>query len=131
MNTNLNKIKTKYGTIYIESLNGNREKQDRIKIFDSDKKYIDYFSIETLENYARERGITIEEEYAGMVWVFKKITKLYELLHYISKNIINWTDNPLEFAALLNADGVTEIYSNVVNNDFVNRIGDIYTLSRE
>lgn len=35
MNTNLNKIQTKYGTIYIESLNGNREEQYRIKTFDS------------------------------------------------------------------------------------------------
>lgn len=72
MSVNLNKIQTKYGAIYIESLNGNRDEQDRIKIFDSDRKYIDYFSIEMLEDCAREMETTLEEEYAVRVRNFRQ-----------------------------------------------------------
>lgn len=65
----LNEIKTQFGTIYIESLAYPREEEERIKIYDSDKKYIDYFSVETLQNYADElhketnETWTIEKEY--------------------------------------------------------------------
>lgn len=130
-NAKLNEIKTKFGTIYIEPLNGEREEQDRIKIFDSDKKYIDYFSVEFLEDCATEMGTTLEEEYAARVRNLRETETINELLWCISKNIINWTETPLEFAAYVNAEGVTEteIYNNTIKNEFVNRIGKMYTLS--
>ena len=34
----MRKIKTNFGTLYVEFFN-NREEEDRIKVFDSDKRY--------------------------------------------------------------------------------------------
>lgn len=36
------------GTIYMEYF-GEQEEEDRIKVFDSDKEYLDYFSVESLD----------------------------------------------------------------------------------
>lgn len=132
-NIKLNEIKTKFGTIYIEPLNGEREEQDRIKIFDSDKKYIDYFSVEFLEDCAMEMRSTLEEEYAARVRNIREAETIMDLVWCISTDIINWTETLLEFAAYVNAEGVTEteIYNNTIKNEFVNRIGKTYTLSRE
>lgn len=38
----LRTVKTKFGTFFIEDLNSVREESDRIKIFDSNKKYIHF-----------------------------------------------------------------------------------------
>ena len=47
------------GTVYMEWY-GEQEEEDRIKVFDSDGKYFDYFSVEGLEE-VRRRGQSIQD----------------------------------------------------------------------
>lgn len=114
---NLYEIQTKCGVIYIESLFNNREEYDRIKIYDSDRKYIDYLPLETLQNCANERGLTLEEEYAGRIEDLRNTYDNQTLFCYISEAIINWSKNKKDFE------------SN--NNDYINRIGEYWVLVRE
>lgn len=101
-------IKTKFGSIYVERLVGNREEEDRIKIFDSDNNYIDYVPIETLIRCATEKGITIEEEYATMLNSLREAESIYDLMKLIT-------------------EGLVAIYT----NDYVNHIGNYYVTIKE
>lgn len=59
----LQAIETKLGAIYIEELNSEREDVDRIKMFDSGKRYLDYISTEFIMDRSDVFfGDTIEEE---------------------------------------------------------------------
>lgn len=50
MTMNLFKVATKFGNIYIEQPRAEyREEEDRIKIFDSKKRYIDYIPVDGME----------------------------------------------------------------------------------
>lgn len=49
----MKKIETSFGTLYIEEEN-DREETHRIKIFDSEMRYFDYYSLDYLEE-----GMTI------------------------------------------------------------------------
>lgn len=76
-------VNTKFGQIYIESLNynnncpANREEEDRIKVFDSLGRYIDYHSVELLQEYADTMELTM-----GMA--YNEILKTYENAEYIN-----------------------------------------------
>ena len=76
-------VNTKFGQIYIESLNynnncpANREEKDRIKVFDSLGRYIDYHSVELLQEYADTMELTM-----GMA--YNEILKTYENAEYIN-----------------------------------------------
>lgn len=106
----LNKVDTKFGTIYIESLNANREEPERIKIYDSDVKYIDYFSVEHLQSCADAQGITLEEEYAIRIQNFRTELDIGNLLFCISTSIVSWRSHKPEYT-----------------DEFVNHIGDFWT----
>lgn len=107
----LNKIRTQFGTIYIESLAYPREEEERIKVYDSDTNYIDYFSVEMLQDCADTLKMTIEEEYAKRIISFKSALRFGELLQYIT----------------------TEDYAIVKQEtpEVTNRIGDYYFTIKE
>lgn len=59
----MRKINNNYlGDFYIEELE-NREKQDRVKLYDSDEKYLDYLPLERYD----DTDPTFEEQYEGYV----------------------------------------------------------------
>lgn len=119
----LNPVKTKFGMISIETLMYPRSEEDRIKIYDSDDKYFDYFSVETLCNSACEMETTIEEEYAARLKAFREADTFEDLVLLLTTDYIKTTDNPLELERELN--------TTVSDNDYVNRIGNHYVLMKE
>ena len=90
-----------------------RSEEDRIKIYDSDDRYLDYFSLEELFDAAAEMETTVEEEYA---------TRL---------KAIREEENVGTFVSLLTSDCVAITNVPQEENDYVNRIGNLYLLIRE
>ncbi|MDD5980144.1 MAG: hypothetical protein PUC23_03430 [bacterium] len=128
----LQTIETKFGIIYIEELY-DREEVDRVKIFDSELKYMDYYGIEMLENNALEMNHTLEEEYQILIKCFKECFSITELVGIIMgtdnfKITVNW----LEVANCLEIDYYSEkemILEEISGNEYVNKIGDYYIIS--
>ena len=63
----MKQINTKFETIYIEEWEFDRhkpwqrEEEDRVKIFDSNERYLDYFSADSIEENAGYDNITPQE----------------------------------------------------------------------
>lgn len=109
----LNLVQTKFGEISIETLIHPRSEEERIKIYDSDDKYLDYIPLETLIDSACEMETTIEEEYATRLKAFREEDDF--------KTLVSLLTTDCEAATCIPVDG----------NDYVNRIGNHYILMRE
>ena len=129
----LNPVQTKFGLISIETLIDQRSEEDRIKIYDSDDRYLDYFSVEALYESACEMETTLEEEYATRLWQIRNAETIDDLIATITVDAVDWSDNPLVFAKILDIrhKDKEELFHKIVNNDYVNRIGKYYILMGE
>ena len=78
----MRKIKTNFGTLYVEFFN-NREEEDRIKIFDSNKRYLDYFCIEYLEEHAKMNNCTKSQQLNKYLNGLKQCSGVKNALHYL------------------------------------------------
>ena len=132
-NITLYQIKTNFGFIYIEPLVGIREEEDRVKIFDSDTNYIDYIPVETLLTSAAEQNITVEEEYSKRLKAFREAGTIKDLMDLISQNWISIVENPFDLEERLDIKYVDEkrALHEILNNDYVNQIGQHYILMEE
>ena len=132
-NITLHQIKTKFGFIYIEPLVGTREEEDRVKIFDSDTNYIDYIPVETLLSSAAEQKITVEEEYVKRLKAFREAGAIEDLMNLISQNWISIVTNPFDLEERLDIKYVDEkrALHEILNNDYVNKVGQHYILMEE
>ena len=129
----LQAIETKFGTIYIEGLNSKREEEDRIKVFDSEKKYIEYFSIEFLEDYCRVENHALEEEYQLRIKNLKECDTIESLVGSI---LLDWdliTVNWFEAADRLGIDYPIKqmVLDELKGNEYVNKIGEYYIVLAE
>lgn len=109
----LNPVQTKFGLISVETLISPRSEEDRIKIYDSDDRYLDYIPLETLIDCACEMETTIEEEYATRLRAFREEDDLGTLISLLTTDCLTVTDIPLELL------------------DYVNRIGKYYIIMRD
>ena len=132
-NITLHQIKTQFGFIYIEPLVGTREEEDRVKIFDSDTNYIDYIPVETLLTSAAEQNITVEEEYSKRLKAFREAETIRDLMDLISQNWITIVDNPFDLEDKLDIKYTDEkrALHEILNNDYVNKVGQYYILMEE
>ena len=127
-------IKTKFGTIYIEEWEFDhhkpwqREEEDRVKIFDSNENYLDYFSAELLEENAEDEGITPQElldNHASMLINAKTIEDLLDMLD-LDYEFVGTKDETIAYLHdELNWDLPREDY-NPLDNEWINKIGDYY-----
>lgn len=123
----LREIKTPLGIVYIENILF-REEDERVKIYDSNKKYLDYISMETIFDGAEDHHcsfITIFEEYIKYLGKCSTVEKLFEGLG------IKCVEYSVEWKVI--ADKLVEDSEHQINsvmelldNDFVNQIGDYY-----
>ena len=114
-----NTIETKCGTIYIEKFEPeNREEEDRIKLYDSDKRYLDYISA---------KRYNTEEKYKKKIEVLKKMDEpvirafLTDKMEYVGtkEELIDYLRDELCWEN-------TE--EEMLENEYVNRIGETYIL---
>lgn len=123
----LNPVQTKFGLISVETLIYPRSEEDRIKIYDSDDRYLDYFSLEELMNSACEMETTLEEEYAARLKAFREENNFENLVHLLTTDYIRVTDNDHEIIREHNI----QCFTNAETNEYINRIGKHYILMKE
>ena len=125
----MRKINNKYlGNFYIEELE-NREEQDRVKLFDSDENYLDYLPIERYD----DTDPTEEEQYQGYIEMLESFKTVPDLMEWLvsSWEFIGDKDQTIKYLhEELNWDLPSEDY-NPLDNEWVNRIGDIYVVVSE
>lgn len=127
----MRKINNNYlGNFYIEEFD-NREEQDRVKIFDSDFKYLDYLPLERCD----DTDPTFEEQYNGYIEMLESFKTVPDLMDWLvcdcdfigSKNeAINYK----EVDYVLSKWNLTD-EEELLNDEWVNRIGDVYIFVSE
>lgn len=125
----MRKINNNYlGTFYIEELE-KREEQDRVKLYDSDEKYLDYLPLERYD----DTDPTFEEQYQGYIEMLESFKTVPDLMEWLvsSWEFIGDKDQTIKYLhEELNWDLPSEDY-NPLDNEWVNRIGDIYVVISE
>ena len=125
----MRKINNNYlRTFYIEELE-NREEQDRVKLYDSDEKYLDYLPLERYDDF----DPTEEEQYQGYIEMLESFKTVPDLMEWLvsSWEFIGDKDQTIKYLhEELNWDLPSEDY-NPLDNEWVNRIGDIYVVVSE
>ena len=122
-------IKTPFGILYVEHFN-NREEKDRIKIFDSQKRYLDYFSIEYLEESAKINKITPYQQLNKYLSGINNCSDIKNVLNYLSityeKVSKHWTEIANLLEEITGCEYKTE--EQLMSNEWVNKIGKYYIL---
>ena len=125
----MRKINNKYlGTFYIEELE-NREKQDRVKLYDSDEKYLEYLPIGRYD----DTDPTEEEQYRGYIEMLESFKNVLYLMDWLvcRCEFIGDKDQTIKYLhEELNWELPSEDY-NPLDNEWVNRIGDTYIVVSE
>ena len=135
----MKQINTKFGTIYIEEWEFDRhkpwqrEEEDRVKIFDSNGRYLDYLSAELVEENAEYEHITPQElldKHASKLANAKTIEDLLDMLD-VDYEFVGTKDEMIAYLHNeLNWDLPSEDY-NPLDNEWVNKIGDYYIVVSE
>lgn len=125
----MRKINNNYlGNFYIEELE-NREEQDRVKLYDSDYKYLDYLPLERYD----DTDSTFEEQYDNYLEILGRFDTVEGLMEWLvcETEFIGNKYQMLDYLVnRLNWDDVSEDY-NPLDNEWVNHIGDVYVLVSE
>ena len=125
----MRKINNNYlGTFYIEELE-NREEQDRVKLYDSDEKYLEYLPIERYDDTDQ----TEEEQYQGYIEMLESFKNVLYLMDWLvcGCEFIGDKDQTIKYLhEELNWELPSEDY-NPLDNEWVNRIGDVYIVVSE
>ena len=125
----MRKINNNYlGTFYIEDLE-NREEQDRVKLYDSDEKYLEYLPIGRYD----DTDPTEEEQYRGYIEMLESFKNVLYLMDWLvcRCEFIGDKDQTIKYLhEELNWELPSEDY-NPLDNEWVNRIGDTYIVVSE
>lgn len=125
----MRKINNKYlGNFYIEKLE-NREEQDRVKLYDSDENYLDYLPLEIYD----DTDPALEKQYNSYIEMLESFETVPELMDWIvcDCDFIGNKDQTIKYLhEELNWDLPSEDY-NPLDNEWVNRIGDVYIVVSE
>lgn len=125
----LRKIETKAGNLYIEKI-GEQEENERIKIYDSTGRYLDYFSTESIEETAEVNEITFEKQYEEFICMIAKCKTAEEILDQLGINYDILETDRAEFCKKF-IEYVADDDSNIEDNEYVNIIGNTYILVSE
>ena len=133
----MQQINTKFGPIFIEA---NTDKNvpvfdsndGKVRILDSEKRYMDYFETETLYEMARVNGHTTKEE---LVLYIKRIENSDTIENLVEK----FTDYELittdweEVASFMRNFCIDEYATpeSLLSNEWINKIGNYYIVISE
>lgn len=141
----MRELTTKFGTLYIEEPSDNRPDKDRYVIEDSRHRWFDYFSVDLVE----EGWDSYEDFYNNLQLNFATIKTPEELLDYlgidayvVSKNIKDIFESIYKPSGKYIYDPKTKTYyvelnngeknqiteESILNNEYVNVIGEWYIL---
>ena len=121
----LQTIKTNYGTFYIEKI-GFQEEKERIKIYDSKQRYMDYFDMEDVEDVAEIHCMSPEEYMADTIHKMKNLKSVEELMEYLCVSWECMSDDWKDIANYLSPKNPEKTEKDLLENEWVNVIGDYY-----
>ena len=116
------------GNFFIENFD-EREEKDRVKIYDSDENYLDYLPLDQID----VDDTPIEEQYNNYVEMLESFKTIEEMMDWLvcDCEFIGNKDQTIEYLHKeLNWDLPSKDY-NPLDNEWVNRIGDIYVVISE
>ena len=118
----MRKINNNYlGTFYIEELE-NREKKDRVKLYDSDENYLDYLPLERCD----DTDPTFEEQYDGYVEMLESFKTVPDLMNWLvyDCDFIGSKSDAIKY--VLTEWNLPDDECDPLDSEWVNRIGDVY-----
>lgn len=125
------KIKALNGCIYVESFDGkHNEEEDRAKIYDSNKNYLDYISLDGIskQQYKDELKTLSSakdfEEFAELLGQFRY--DYSESLEYLMSSIFDTPDYSQEEFDNMEHDRETMSESDFIQEYMINRVGNTY-----
>lgn len=124
---------THLGTLYSEEVEFNkndlslREEEDRLKIFDSDGNYLDYFSMERLQEMADENETDLETVLEMIIDQLAESVDIEEFLDNLGIDYEFVSEDIDEFIRYANSVGI----ENIKNNEWINHIGNAWILLSE
>lgn len=121
----LQTIKTNYGTFYIEKI-GFQEEKERIKIYDSKQRYMDYFDMEDVEDVAEIHCMSPEEYMADTIHKMKNLKSVEELMEYLCVSWECMSDDWKDIANYLSPENPEKTEKDLWENEWINVIGDYY-----
>ena len=132
----MKQINTKFGILYIEEWEFDhhkpwqREEEDRVKIFDSNERYLDYFSAESIEESAEIEGITPQDVLNEYINKMEHFDTIQGLLDWLGLNDDLITTDRVVVENYLHYFDMDDD-SDIEENEWVNKIGDYYIVVSE
>lgn len=129
----LQEIKTKFGSIYMEQL-GEQEEKERIKIYDSLQRYLTYIGAYLFEEIAKDSGTTAESilrDWCKNLINYKTIQELIDVLIGSDCELITTNWNEAVNVAFDNPDPKDYFKLTIFEADYINKIGDYYIVISE
>lgn len=128
----MKKIITKFGILYVENYYSRKEK-DRIQLFDSYQRYLDYFNIEYLKEHAIINKCTPYSQLLKYLDGLNQCSTIKNVLRYLGityeKVSKDWTDVANLLEEITGYEYKTE--EQLMTNEWVNKIGNYYILIYE
>lgn len=121
----LQTIKTTYGTFYIEKI-GFQEENERIKIYDSKQRYMDYFNMEHVEDVAEINCISPEEYMADTIHKMKNLNNVEELMEYLCLSWECMSEDWTDVAKYICPEHPDKTEKDLLENEWINVIGNMY-----
>ena len=140
----MHKLETPYGVIYIEDweydrhIPGKRDVKDIIKLYDSDERFLDYWTIEAVLELANENEMSGKEYYdywtnnikSGFINSCIDINgNIESFAYHLGLELMKVSENINDIQkALEEAIGHSCSLEETKNSDYVNHIGKYYIL---
>lgn len=114
------------GNFFIENFD-EREEQNRIKIYDSDKNYLDYLPLDQID----VDDTPIEEQYNNYIEMLESFKTVEEMLDWLvcDCEFIGKKSEAIKY--VLTEWNLPDEETDPLDNEWVNRIGDTYIIVSE
>ena len=114
------------GNFFIENFD-EREEQDRIKIYDSDKNYLDYLPLDQID----VDDTPIEEQYNNYIEMLESFKTIEEMMDWLvcDCEFIGKKSEAIKY--VLTEWNLPDEETDPLDNEWVNRIGDTYIIVSE
>ena len=114
------------GNFFIENFD-EREEQDRVKIYDSDKNYLDYLPLDQID----VNDTPIEKQYNNYIQMLEGFKTIEEMMDWLvcDCEFIGKKSEAIKY--VLTEWNLPDEETDPLDNEWVNRIGDTYIIVSE
>lgn len=132
-------INTKFGKIFIEDINfcdpsENLDYDDKVRLFDSENRYLNYIENETLLDWAETENISLAEAVERHIKEIESCETIEDLLgKVIEGDYAFYSKDWEEVAHFMQPLCIDEYLTpeSLLGNEWVNKIGDYYIVVEE